>query len=37
MILLHARNDLSIQEKLRFSNQVVREFVEGGRALIPAI
>ena len=37
MILLHARNDLSIQEKLRCSNQVVREFMEGGRALIPAI
>jgi len=37
MILLHARADLSIQEKLRCSNQVVREFMEGGRRLIPAI
>jgi hypothetical protein len=37
MILLHARNDLSIQEKLRCSNQVEREFMEGGRAMIPAI
>jgi sugar/nucleoside kinase (ribokinase family) len=37
MILLHARNDLSIQEKLRCSNQVVSEFMEGRRALIPAI
>jgi sugar/nucleoside kinase (ribokinase family) len=37
MILLHARTDLSIQEKLRCSNQVVSEFMEGRRALIPAI
>lgn len=37
MILLHARNDLSIQEKLHCSNQVVSEFMEGKRTLIPAI
>jgi sugar/nucleoside kinase (ribokinase family) len=37
MILLNARNDLSVQEKLRYSNQVVREFIEGGRKLIPTI
>ena len=37
MILLHARSDLSVQEKLRCSNQVVREFIEGGRAMIPVI
>ena len=37
MILLHARTDMSIQEKLRLSNQVVSEFVEGRRRLIPQI
>jgi len=37
MILLHARSDLSIHEKLRCSNQIVREFMEGERSLIPAI
>ena len=37
MILLHARSDLSVQEKLRHSNQIVREFIEGSRTLIPVI
>jgi sugar/nucleoside kinase (ribokinase family) len=37
MILLHARCDLSIQEKLRCSNQVVRDFMDGQLRLIPAI
>jgi sugar/nucleoside kinase (ribokinase family) len=37
MILLHARRDLSVQEKLRCSNQIVREFMQGERSLIPAI
>jgi sugar/nucleoside kinase (ribokinase family) len=37
MILLHGRTNLSIQEKLRFSNQIAREFMEGERTLIPAI
>ena len=37
MILLYSRTDLSIQEKLRCSNQIVREFMEGERTLIPAI
>jgi sugar/nucleoside kinase (ribokinase family) len=37
MILLHARSDLSAQEKLRYSNQVVREYIEGSRTLIPVI
>jgi sugar/nucleoside kinase (ribokinase family) len=37
MILLNARSDLSAQEKLRYSNLVVREFIEGKRRLIPAI
>ncbi len=37
MILLHGRKDLSIQQKLAVSNQVVREFIEGRRQLIPQI
>ena len=37
MILLHARSDLSVQEKLRCSNETVREFMEGRRKLIPAL
>ena len=37
MILLRARTDLSIREKLRLSNEVVREFMEGRRRLIPGI
>jgi sugar/nucleoside kinase (ribokinase family) len=37
MILLHARDDLSIQQKLRLSNQVVGEFMEGRRTMIPSI
>ncbi len=35
MILLHARQDLSIREKLRLANRVVREFMEGSRSMIP--
>jgi sugar/nucleoside kinase (ribokinase family) len=37
MILLDAREDLSIQQKLKVSNCVVREFMEGRRNLIPAL
>ncbi len=37
MILLHARPDLSIQQKLSVSNQVVREFMEGRRTMIPTL
>ena len=37
MMLLEARKDLTIQQKLRISNRIVREFIEGRRALIPAI
>ncbi len=37
MILLHDRKDLAIQQKLAVSNQVVREFIEGRRQLIPQI
>ncbi len=37
MILLHARSDLSIREKLRHSNETVRQFMEGRRKLIPSL
>ena len=37
MILLHAREDLSTEEKLRIANRVVREFMEGRRTMIPTI
>ncbi len=37
MILLHGRHDLSPQQKLRRSNRIVREFMEGHRVMIPAI
>ena len=37
MILLHGRTDLSIREKLRHSNETVREFMEGERKLIPTL
>jgi sugar/nucleoside kinase (ribokinase family) len=37
MILLHGRTDLSIQEKLRCSNEVVRDYIEGARQLIPSL
>lgn len=37
MILMHARQDLSIQKKLAVSNGVVREFIEGRRTLIAPI
>jgi virulence-associated protein VagC len=38
MILLQGRTQpLSIPQKLRLSNRVVREFMEGRRTMIPAI
>ena len=37
MILLHSRADLSISEKLRRANGIVREFMEGRRTMIPAL
>lgn len=37
MILLDQRADLSIQQKLRLANRVVREFMEGRRHLIPTL
>jgi sugar/nucleoside kinase (ribokinase family) len=37
MILLHARQDMAVREKLRLANRVVREFMEGRRTLVPTI
>jgi len=37
LILLHARTDLSLQQKLSWSNRVVAEFIEGRRTLIPTV
>ena len=37
MILLHARRDLSARDKLAAANQVVREFMEGRRTMIPTL
>ena len=37
MILLHARQDMAVRDKLRLSNRVVREFMEGRRTLVPTI
>jgi sugar/nucleoside kinase (ribokinase family) len=37
MILLAANKGLSIGQKLRLSNRVVREFIEGRRAMIPPL
>jgi sugar/nucleoside kinase (ribokinase family) len=37
MILLQDRRDLSVREKLRLANLVVREFLEGTRQMIPII
>jgi sugar/nucleoside kinase (ribokinase family) len=37
MILLHHRTDLSVEQKLRLSNRVVRRFIEGELTLIPTI
>ncbi len=37
MILLHSRCDLTVREKLRICNSVVRQFMEGWRNLIPEI
>jgi sugar/nucleoside kinase (ribokinase family) len=37
MILLHARPELAIAEKLRLANRVVAEFIEGRRDLLPAL
>jgi sugar/nucleoside kinase (ribokinase family) len=37
MMLLHARQEISIADKLRLSNRVVAEFIEGRRDLLPAL
>lgn len=37
MILLHARPELAIAEKLRLANRIVAGFIEGRRDLLPAL
>lgn len=37
MMLLHRRREISIRERLRLSNAVVAEFIEGRRDLLPAL
>lgn len=37
MMLLHARADLGIHERLHLANRVVREYMEGRRTLIPRL
>lgn len=37
LMLLHHRADLAAAEKLRLANRIVAEFIEGKRALIPAL
>jgi sugar/nucleoside kinase (ribokinase family) len=37
MMLLHHRLDLSIEQKLRFANRIVGEFMEARRQLIPSL
>ncbi len=37
MMLLHARQEISIADKLRLSNRVVAEFIEGQRDLLPPL
>jgi sugar/nucleoside kinase (ribokinase family) len=37
MILLNSRNDMPPAEKLRISNRIVREYIEGSRDIIPRL
>ena len=37
MALLHHRQDLGVLEKLELANQIVAEFIEGRRRLIPEL
>jgi sugar/nucleoside kinase (ribokinase family) len=37
MMLLHARTDIVLQEKLRLSNAVVAEYIAGRRDLVPEL
>ncbi len=37
MILLHARPELSIRQKLSAANRLVADFIEGQRTMIPTI
>jgi len=37
LMLLHHLTDIAAAEKLRLANRIVAEFIEGKRALIPAL
>ena len=37
MMLLHSRKEIPIAEKLHLTNRIVAEFIEGKRALLPAL
>jgi hypothetical protein len=37
LMLLHRRKEIPIDEKLRFANRIVGEFIEGRRTLIPEL
>jgi hypothetical protein len=37
MILLHRHKDVPMVERLRLSNAIVAQFIEGKRQLIPAL
>lgn len=37
LMLLHGRGNIAAAEKLRLANRIVAEFIEGSRALIPAL
>lgn len=37
MILLQERHDLTVSEKLRMANRVVRDYLEGTRQMIPVL
>jgi sugar/nucleoside kinase (ribokinase family) len=37
LMLLHSRGNIAAAEKLRLANRIVAEFIEGSRALIPAL
>jgi sugar/nucleoside kinase (ribokinase family) len=36
-MLLHARQDVPVTERLELANRIVTEFIEGKRTLIPAL
>ncbi len=37
LMLLHQHPDLSVRQKLRLANRVVREFIEGTRPMLPSL